>query len=104
MARPQSSPILTQLRSAKTVAEQTAALQALKNEIVGHVQKKEAWVGLGVLELIVRSLSTSRSASKAGKDFAVQPVHRDLTEEEGLKVQALQLIASFANGKAQATS
>lgn len=99
MARPQSSPILAQIRSAKTVAEQTAALQALKNEIVGHVQKKEAWVGLGVLELIVRSLSSNRSPAKSGKDLAVQPVHRDLNAEEGLRMQALQLIASFANGK-----
>ena len=99
MARPQTSPILAQLRSAKTVPEQTAALQALKNEVAGHVQRKETWVGLGVLEPIVATLSQSRpSARLNGKDTRSQLVLRPLSEEAGVKLQALQLVASFANG------
>jgi len=100
MARPQSSPILAQLRSAKTYPEQTAALQALKNEIVGHIQKKEAWIGFGVLEPIVLTLSASRSPAKPnGKDARTQLVSRPLSDEDSVKLQALQLVASFANGK-----
>ncbi|GJN74146.1 hypothetical protein PLICBS_008235 [Purpureocillium lilacinum] len=99
MARPQSSPILAQLRSAKTYPEQTAALQALKNEIVGHIQKKEAWIGFGVLEPIVLTLSASRSPAKPnGKDARTQLVSRPLSDEDSVKLQALQLVASFANG------
>ncbi|UNI20322.1 hypothetical protein JDV02_006420 [Purpureocillium takamizusanense] len=99
MARPQSFPILAQLRSAKTYPEQTAALQALKNEIVGHIQKKEAWIGLGVLEPIVLTLSASHSPAKPnGKDARTQLVSRPLSDEDSVKLQALQLVASFANG------
>ncbi|KAL3959843.1 hypothetical protein ACCO45_004960 [Purpureocillium lilacinum] len=76
---PPELPILAQLRSAKTYPEQTAALQALKNEIVGHIQKKEAWIGFGVLEPIVLTLSASRSPAKPnGKDARTQLVSRPL--------------------------
>ncbi|TWU74143.1 hypothetical protein ED733_005625 [Metarhizium rileyi] len=99
MARPQNSPILAQLRNAKSLPEQTAALQALKNEIVGHVQKKEAWIALGVLEPIVRTLSSDRSPAKVhAKDAIAQLSSRPLSDEDSVKLQALQLVASFANG------
>lgn len=99
MARPQTSPILAQLRSAKTFPEQTAALKALKNEIVGHAQKKGEWIGVGVLDPIVRTLSSGRAPSKLnGKDAFDVPDFRPLSEEDAVKLQALQLIASFANG------
>ncbi|GAO17684.1 uncharacterized protein UV8b_01330 [Ustilaginoidea virens] len=99
MARPQNSSILTQLRNAKALPEQALALQALKNDIVGHVQKKEAWIGLGVLEPIVRTLVTNRSPSKLnGKDANAHLLTRPLSDEEYVRLQALQLVASFANG------
>ncbi|KAH6608096.1 armadillo repeat [Trichoderma cornu-damae] len=101
MARPQSSPILAQLRNAKTCPEQSAALQALKNEIVGHHQKKETWVSLGVLEPVVRNLSSARSTSKANtiKDARPQlPSRRPLSDEDNVRLQALQIITSFAKG------
>ncbi|RFU76278.1 armadillo repeat [Trichoderma arundinaceum] len=101
MARPQASPILAQLRNAKTCPEQSAALQALKNEIVGHHQKKEAWVSLGVLEPVVRTLTSARSTTKANanKDARPQlPGRRPLSEEDNVRLQALQIITSFAKG------
>ncbi|KAK5997867.1 Armadillo repeat-containing 8-like protein [Cladobotryum mycophilum] len=99
MARHQSSPILAQLRNAKTFSEQSDALQALKNEIVGHVQKKEAWLALGVLEPIVLCLSSNRPQAKSNaRDVRPQQVARPLSEEDGVRLQALQIIASFANG------
>lgn len=99
MSRPQSSPILAQLRGAKTFAEQTSALQALKNEIVGHVQRKEEWVSVGVLDPIVRSLASARAPLRTnGKDTQQLPTMRPLSEEDGVKLQALQLVSSFASG------
>lgn len=99
MDRPQSSPILAQLRGAKTFREQTAALQALKNEIVGHVQRKEEWVSVGVLEPIVRSLALTRAPLKTnGKDTRQLATMRPLSEEDSVKLQALQLVSSFATG------
>lgn len=79
--------------------EQTAALRSLKNEVIGHVQKKEAWIKLGVLEPIVRTLASARSPGKLnGKDAGVPLPERPLSEEESVRLQALQLVASFANG------
>lgn len=99
MARPQNSSILAQLRNAKTLSEQATALQALKNEIVGHVQKKEAWIGLGVLEPIVRTLVSNCSPSKVNsKDAYIQLSPSTLSDEDSVRLQALQLVASFANG------
>ncbi|KAM5342952.1 hypothetical protein ACJ41O_013918 [Fusarium nematophilum] len=99
MARSQSPPILAQLRSARTLPEQTSALRALKNEIVGHVQKKELWIGLGVLDPIVRTLAVTRSPAKPnGKDIRFPLTQRPLSEDESVRLQALQLVASFANG------
>lgn len=99
MARPQSPPILAQLRSARTLPEQTAALRALKNEVVGHVQRKEFWISLGVLDPIVRTLTSARPPVKPnGKDARFPLTQRPLSEDESVRLQALQLVASFANG------
>jgi hypothetical protein len=99
MARSLSSPILAQLRNAKAYPEQTVALQALKNEIVGHIQKKEAWVAMGVLEPIASALSSSSSPAKInGKDARFHLVSRPLSDGDSVKLQALQLVGSFANG------
>ncbi|KAL6860970.1 ARM repeat-containing protein [Trichoderma novae-zelandiae] len=102
MARPQTSPILSQLRNATTCPEQSAALQALKNEIVGHHQKKETWAGLGVLGPVVKTLTSARSTAKANttdKDARPQPSERRaLSDEDKVRLQALQIITSFAKG------
>lgn len=99
MAQSAESPILAQLRAAKTYPDQTAALRALKNEIVGHIQKKEAWISLGVLQPIVRTLSTDPSPNEHNtKDFRLLSSTVPLSDEDDVKLQALQLVASFANG------
>ncbi|KFA50343.1 hypothetical protein S40293_07533 [Stachybotrys chartarum IBT 40293] len=99
MARSPDSPILAQLRAANTYQDQTAALRALKNEIVGHIQKKEAWISLGVLEPIVRTLSTDPSPNEHNnRDVRLLSSAVPLSDEDDVKLQALQLVASFANG------
>ncbi|KAF7550573.1 hypothetical protein G7046_g7965 [Stylonectria norvegica] len=99
MARSPNPPILAQFRNARSLSEQTTALRALKNEIVGHIQKKEAWVALGVLEHIVATLESSRSTPKPNvKDAQIALPQLPLSEEETVRLQALQLIATFANG------
>lgn len=99
MARPQPHPILSQLRSARTTLEQTAALRALKNEIVGHMQRKETWIAHGVLQPIVRTIGANRQPTSLNvKDAGVQVGTRPLSDDDGTKLQALQLVASFAHG------
>jgi armadillo repeat-containing protein 8 len=101
MARsPSDSPILHQLRSAKSYSEQAAALKALKNEVVGHVQRKELWIKLGVLDPIVRTLASNLSSPKlSSRDAHAQFVVGPLSDEDAVKQQALQLVASFASGR-----
>ncbi|CCF37742.1 armadillo repeat protein [Colletotrichum higginsianum] len=99
MARLSNPPILSQLLSARGFAEQTSALRALKNDVVGHAQKKEMWAGLGALDPVVEILNAARSPVKVnGKDTRPSASSRWLSEEETLRLQALQLLASFANG------
>lgn len=99
MAWSSSPPILSQILSARSYIEQTSALRALKNDIVGHAQKKEQWARRGVLEPIVKILNAARSPAKVnGKDGAPHGSPRSISEEETVRFQALQLLASFANG------
>lgn len=81
--------------------EQLSALRTLKNEIVGHDQKKEKWVENGIIEPVVKILESSRSSpSTNGKDSSRGrvPPSRPLTGEESVRLQALQILASLANG------
>ncbi|KAK7746923.1 hypothetical protein SLS53_002111 [Cytospora paraplurivora] len=80
--------------------EQLSALRALKNEIVGHVQNKEKWIENGVLEPIVRILDTSRSSASIGSKDSQGWAQsaKPLTGEEAVRLQALQVLASLANG------
>ncbi|KAJ0165054.1 Uncharacterized protein CTA2_12481 [Colletotrichum tanaceti] len=99
MARLSNLPILSQLLSARGFAEQTSALRALKNDVVGHAQKKEMWAGLGALDPVVEILNAARSPVKFnGKDTRPSASPRWVSEEETLRLQALQLLVSFANG------
>lgn len=80
--------------------EQLSALRALKNEIVGHNQRKEKWIENGVLEPVVKALNTSRSTTSInGKDSRSRALSsKPLTGEEAVRLQALQVLASLANG------
>lgn len=87
--------------------EQLSALRTLKNEIVGHDQKKEKWVENGIIEPVVKILESSRSSpSTNGKDSGRGriPPSRSLTGEESVRLQALQILASLANGTASSGS
>ena len=102
----ETSVLLAQLRSASSYPEQAAALRSLKNEIVGHTQKKESWVSAGVLEPVVRILSASNAPSKLnGKDrrSSTTPT-RAPTEEETVRLQAVQALSTIASGKSSTMS
>ena len=98
----ETSSILSQLQSAGTYAEQATALRNLKNEVVGHVQKKESWVKLGALEPVVKILASCRPPMKHvnRKDTQQDRLYREsLTDEEAVRLQAIQLLSSFASSK-----
>ncbi|KAI1805726.1 ARM repeat-containing protein [Daldinia bambusicola] len=76
--------------------EQITALRYLKNEVIGHIQKKEDWVRHGVLRPIVRVITpnTPKASEDARPPFLTLTT---FTDEDSAKLQALQLLASFAN-------
>lgn len=100
MARVEIPPVLSQIRSARTYAEQATALRTLKDETVGHIQRKEWWIQNGILEPLVALLQNNvRSHTRAsGKERSHpgQPV--PLAEDDVVRLLALQLLASFAYG------
>ncbi|TVY55279.1 Uncharacterized protein LCER1_G002723 [Lachnellula cervina] len=88
----------SQIRSAKTPAEQISILRALKNEIIGHPLKKELVVALGTLDPVVRLASNKLAARQDGKSHNHSFASRPLLEEETVRLQGLQVIASIALG------
>ncbi|POS72331.1 armadillo repeat protein [Diaporthe helianthi] len=81
--------------------EQLSALRTLKNEIVGHDQKKEKWVENGIIEPVVQILESSRSCPSINVKESSRgrmPASRPLTGEESVRLQALQVLSSLANG------
>lgn len=99
MAGESGAPLLAYIRNAGSYSEQATALRSLKNDIVGHAQKKEAWLVQGALEPVVALLQASGSSSKAatGKPGRQTDAHA-LNEEENVRLQALQVLGSFASG------
>ena len=101
MARIQSPPVLSQIRVARTYSEQAAALRALKDEIIGHGQRKEWWVQNGILESLVKILQTNARTptSSNGKERSQPMLSEPLAEDEAVRLLSLQLLASFAYGE-----
>lgn len=102
MARVQAPPILSQIQAARTYTEQATALRTLKDEIIGHVQRKEEWVECGILESLVEVLQNSLRAPAAvnGKEPRSRPGQPvALAEDETVRLLSLQLLASFAYGE-----
>ena len=107
MGRTSIPPALAELANPTTPEAQVAALRNLKNEIVGHDQRKELAVRHGVVKPLAGILSSE--ARKGGKkrrftngnsstareaDTATQ-----WSTEEELRFQATLVVGSLANGE-----
>ncbi len=92
-------PWVAQIRNARNPAEQIAALRALKNDIVGHPLKKELAVHLGVLDPVIRLTFSKINSRQDGKGHDHSFASRTLSEEEMVRLQGLQVLASIAQGK-----
>ena len=108
MTRPSTPPILTELRSPSSPAKQVQALRSLKNEIIGHEQKKEMWIGLGVLTHIERILSTYRGASSSRRRHrervgVTEDYFYDVqnSDDQEARLQAVITVGSLAHGGSQ---
>ena len=104
MTRPSTPPILSELRSPTSPATQVAALRALKNEVIGHEQKKEMWIGLGVVAPISRILNTHKGGGKkryrgVNGDSENSAHSSTRTDDEEARLQAIIIVGSLAHGQ-----
>lgn len=81
-----------------------AALRALKHEIIGHEQKKEMWIGLGVLDPLVRILKSQKgNGKKRHRELHGNPMQTkrkgSRTDEEEARLQAILILGSLAHGE-----
>lgn len=95
---------VSQIRNAKTPAEQIPILRALKNEIIGHPLKKELVVTLGTLDPVVRLASNKVAIRQDGKSHDHTFASKPLLEEEIVRLSGLHVIASIAQGKSTIVS
>ncbi|KAI1325602.1 armadillo repeat protein [Xylariaceae sp. FL0255] len=80
--------VLARLRASPS--DRLAALKSLRNDLIGDAQKKKLWVRNGVLPHLVRLLhQAARDNTRESFDT--------LTDDQTAQLQALQLLASFAN-------
>ncbi|KAL2837870.1 armadillo repeat protein [Aspergillus pseudodeflectus] len=101
MTRSVTPPIL-QLQNAESLSSQAAALRALKNETIGHDQRKEALVRLGILPMLAHFLASRSLNGSPGRKGSSK--HRDLpgsrAEADDAHLQAIILLGSLAQGGA----
>lgn len=89
---------VAQIRNARNCAEQEGALRALKNDVVGHPLRKESAVALGVLEPVIRLAQNNTGSRNDGKAHDHTFATRRLNEDEIVRLQGIQIIASIAQG------
>ncbi|KAL5335293.1 armadillo-type protein [Aspergillus crustosus] len=103
MTRAVTPPILLQLQNADSLSSQAAALRDLKNETIGHDQRKETWVRLGLITILAdvlaaRKLGGRSSENKSG--YKHRDLHGSREDANDACLQAIIIIGSLAQGGA----
>ena len=102
MARPTTPTLLSELRNAPSSASRLKILKQLKNEIIGHEQKKQYWVRSGLLKHLVEVLdshhaqgdkTTQKGDDGDGDERGPSP------EGEDAQLQAIIIAGSLAQGQ-----
>lgn len=113
MGRSSIPPALIELSNPSTPEAQVAALQSLKNEIVGHEQRKELAVTHGVVKPLAgllrsearkggkrrRGQSNGHGSSLFTENARSSGDMAQWTIEDELRFQATLIVGSLANGK-----
>ncbi|RHZ56482.1 hypothetical protein CDV55_105938 [Aspergillus turcosus] len=97
MTRTSTPATLLQLQSAESLSAQVALLRSLKNETIGHDQRKEIYIKRGIIPALTKVL-TSRKLS--GKSFAATGKESSgvKSEEDEACLQAIIILGSLAQG------
>lgn len=101
MTRAGAPPILMHLHSTESVSSLPASLRTLKNELIGHDQRKEAYVTSGILPALARVLTAHRPGKPAMADSNgtdPNPVQYRNSSEYEACLQAILIVGSVAQG------
>ena len=93
------------IRNPQSLDSQISTLKQLKNDIVGHDQRKELVVKQGVIEPLISIISTSSKATGKRRvaetnGDSLHGARRPWTREEEARLQATLILASLAGGGA----
>ncbi|WPH04204.1 ARM repeat-containing protein [Acrodontium crateriforme] len=93
------------LNNAASVDQQIAALRLLKNEAVGHDQRKELMVRRGLVDILIAVLSTATKVTGKRRRSDVNgtaPLYHShsWSHEDQARLQAVLLLGTLANGGA----
>ncbi|KAI9679186.1 MAG: hypothetical protein M1817_005205 [Caeruleum heppii] len=100
MARSPTPPILSQIRSPTSNNLLLDCLKALKNDVVGHDQRKEMWIARGIVASLVKILSSGakRKSMALNGDAGQLSGPPPLTEEEATRLEVVIILGSLAQG------
>jgi hypothetical protein len=108
MGRTSIPAVMHELASPGTAEGKVAALRSLKNEIVGHEQRKELVVASGVVQPLARLLGQENgreSNSRNGWEDGTVDEREGGGHDEGrddwneVRLQATLVVGSLANGE-----
>lgn len=100
MGRSIVPPALAELANPSTPAAQVDALRSLKNEIVGHEQRKEVAITHGIVRPLARLLrGDSRRGGKRRRSGEGSGYNGEWTTEDELRFQGMLVVGSLANGE-----
>ncbi|QSS59182.1 armadillo repeat protein [Histoplasma capsulatum] len=107
MARAATPQIISDIQNPDSTASRIEALRLLKNEIIGHDQRKEAWIGWGIIPLLSQILAGRRGAGKKTTGGEVNGHTRrqhlarsrsGRSDDDEVCLQAILIIGSLAQG------
>lgn len=97
-------PILLQFQNAESLSSQITILRALKNETIGHDQRKETLITWGIIPILSKILALRQPSGKvvAGAELNGSTKSRRLSgarsEEDEACLQAIIVVGSLAQG------
>lgn len=104
MTRASTPPVLLQLQTADSPSSQAAALRTLKNETIGHDQRKEAWIRWGIVPTLAKLLASRPPNDKTSTISEINGTAsgRDLAypkkEVDEACLQAIIVVGSLVQG------
>jgi hypothetical protein len=103
MKRLPTPSILQELQTPSSTADLVTNLRRLKNELIGHDQRKEDWIGHGIVPVLSRVLTSRKSSGKRSResngDSKASERRHTRTEEDEACLQAIIIVASLAQGQ-----